>query len=197
MNADKKLYLYSGLAIIGSLVAYAIITKKKPSPTEITKKKPSSTDSEGNETVDAETNVTTTTTGDIIDKEQQVIPKTLSNILNKTSAQATLALVNKPVYTKLEDVKVRRENYVNNGIINNVMSTITDRGFLLGNVIQVVDDKGKLKNNDGRVWKWFRIKPVQSTLDEMNKNKDFLTAKFLPLFTKEIYVREDVVKLEK
>jgi hypothetical protein len=31
----------------------------------------------------------------------------------------------------------------------------------------------------------------------MNKNKDFLMSNFLPAYIKEIYVREDVVKLEK
>lgn len=188
MNSDKKLYLYSGLAIVGSLVAYVLITKKKTLPTS----------SEGTGTPDPETNVAVTTTGEVIDIEQTIIPTTLADILKKTSAQATVALINKPVYTKLDNVKVRNENYVNNGIINNIMSTITNKGMLLGNVIQVVDDKGKLKNADGRVWKWFKIKPAQITLDEMNRNKDFLTHVFLPDSTgKVIYVREDVVKLEK
>jgi hypothetical protein len=187
MDSDKKLYLYSGLAIVASLVAYSLITKKKTLPSS----------SEGTGILDPETTNAVTTTGEVIDQEQTVIPATLSEILKKTSAQATAALINKPIYTKIDSVKIRRENYVNNGFFNNIMSTINDRGFLLGNVIQVVDDKGKLSNTDGRVWKWFKIKPVQSTLDEMNKNKDFLMARFLPQYTKEIYVREDVVKLEK
>jgi len=107
-------------------------------------------------------------------------------------------LINKPIYTKLDTVKVRSQNYVNNGFFSNVMSTITNRKFLLGNVIQVVDDKGKLTNPNGKVYKWFRIKPAQVTLDEMNTNKSFLTHTFLPDSTgKEIYVREDTVQLEK
>ena len=107
-------------------------------------------------------------------------------------------MINKPIYTKLDNVKVRNSNYVNNGLIDNVMSTITNRGLLLGNIIQVVEDKGKLKNNDGRVFKWFRIKPAQVTLDEMNRNKSFFTHVFLPESTgKQIFVREDTIKLEK
>jgi hypothetical protein len=42
------------------------------------------------------------------------------------------------------------------------------------------------------------MKPAQITLDEMNRNKGFLTHVFKPNTTgKEIYVREDTVKLEK
>jgi hypothetical protein len=189
MNGDKKLYLYSGLAIVGAIIAYVIITKKKPL---------SDGSSEGTGIPDPETNVAVTTTGEVIDQNQVQIPTSLSEILKKTSAQATVALINKPVYTKLDDVKVRSENFVNNGIIDNVMSKITNRGTLLGNVIQVVDDKGKLVNNDGRVYKWFRIKPADITLNDMNRNKSLFTHTFLPDSTgKEIYVREDTVKLEK
>lgn len=188
MNGDKKLYLYSGLAILGAIIAYAIITKKKPLPNS----------SEGTGIPDPETNVAVTTTGEVVDIDQLIIPATLVEILKKTSAQATATLINKPVYTKLDNVKVRNEPYVNNGLINNIMSTITNRGTLLGNVIQVVDDKGKLTNSDGKVYKWFKIKPAQITLDDMNRNKDFLTHNFLLNTTgKQIYVREDALKLEK
>jgi hypothetical protein len=188
MNSDKKLYLYSGLAIAGAIVAYVLITKKKPLLS----------DEEGSGVPDAETKVAVTTTGEVIDQNQVLIPTTLVDILKKTSAQATAKLINKPIYAKLDNVKIRRENFVNNGIINNIMSTITNRGTLLGNVIQVVDDKGKLTNPDGKVYKWFRIKPAQITLDDMNRNKNFLTHTFLPDSTgKEIYVREDTVQLEK
>jgi hypothetical protein len=189
MNSDKKLYLYSGLAILGAIIAYVVITKKKPLANNL---------SEGTGVPDPETTVNVTTTGEVVDQEQVEIPTALAEILKKTSAQATSALINKPIYTKLDDVKVRNQNFVNNGIIDNVMSRITNRGTLLGNVIQIVDDKGNLKNNDGRVYKWFRIKPSQIALDDMNRNKSFLTHVFLPNSTgKEIYVREDTVKLQK
>ena len=94
MNEDKKLYLYSGLAIVGAIIAYVIITKKKPLVAS----------SEGAGVPDEETTVAVTTTGEVIDQEQVVIPATLAEILKKTSAQATVALINKPVYTKLDDV---------------------------------------------------------------------------------------------
>lgn len=187
MNSNKKLYLYSGLAIVTSLVLYAIITRKKAE-----KSSPNQEGVPQNDDSDA----IVTTTGDVVSSSQVVIPKTLLQILKGTSAQATALLKNKPIFTKIDNVKIRRENYVNNGFLNNVMSEVTNSGFYLGNVIEVVNDKGNLKNAEGRFYKWFKIKPTQETLDEMNRNKDFLTSKFLPDFTKAIYVREDVVKLQ-
>jgi len=189
MNADKKLYLYSGLAIAVAVVSYMIITHKK---------KGSVSSSEGTGGADGSGNVAVTSTGEVISQEQSIIPDTLKEILKKDSGKATVVLINKPIYTKIDDVKARYENFVNNGILNNVMSTITNRGTLLGTVIEVKDDKGKLKNLDGRVFKWFKIKPSQIALDDMNRNKSFLTHVFLPESTgKEIFVREDAVKLEK
>lgn len=187
MNSDKKLYLYSGLAIVGALVAYVIITKKKPLPSS----------SEGSENTDPNEGVAVTSTGQVIDKNQVVIPTALAEILKKTSSEATVALINKPIYTKLDDVKVRNDSYVNNGIVNNIMSTINNKGTLLGKVMQVVEDKGKLTNPEGKVYKWFKIKPAQITLDEMNRNSAFLTRVFLPEYTEVIFVREDTVKLDK
>ena len=87
MNGDKKLYLYSGLAVAGAIIAYVIITQNKSN---------SGTSSEGTGIPDPETTVGTTTTGEIVDVEQINIPKTLTPILNKTSAEATVALINKP-----------------------------------------------------------------------------------------------------
>ena len=186
---DKKLYLYSGLAIVTAIVAYMIITNKKTLPTS---------SSEGTGVPDESGTVATTTTGEIVDQSQVIIPATLVDVLKKTTPQANAILINKPVYTKLDNVKVRSDSYVNNGFVSNVMSTITNRGTLLGTVIQVKDDKGKLVNADGRVYKWFRIKPSQIALDDMNRNKSFLTHVFLPDSTgKEIYVREDTIKMEK
>jgi hypothetical protein len=63
--------------------------------------------------------------------------------------------------------------------------------------MQVVEDKGKLTNSEGKVYKWFKIKPAQITLDEMNRNKAFLTRVFLPEYSEVIFVREDTVTLDK
>ena len=188
MNSDKKLYLYSGLAVVGAIVAYALITNKKST---------SSKSSEGDVNNDPETTNAVTTTGDVIDIEQAEVPASLVEVLKTTSAKATTALINKSIYTKLDNVKVRYNNYVNNGFISNIASTITNKGTLLGNVVQVIDDKGKLKNTNGIVYKWFKIKPSQIAIDDMNRNKSFLTHTFSANLPIDFYVREDAIKLEK
>ena len=181
MNTDKKLYLYSGLAIALSVVAYVVITKKKKGSSD-----PSIT---------VKPDVTTTT-GDVISNEQAVIDSSLQEILNKSLSEANAILKGKPVFTKLDNVQVRNDSFVNNGIVNNIMSSISNKGTLLGNVIAVVEDKGRLTNTSGKVFRWLKIQPAQITLDDMNKNKDFLTRKFLPQYKEVIYVREDVIKLK-
>jgi F0F1-type ATP synthase delta subunit len=180
MNSDKKLYLYSGLAIALSVVAYVVITKSKKANTDPT------------------TNVkpdVKTTTGDIISNEQSVIDSSLQEILNKSLSEANATLQGKPIFTKLDNVQVRNGNYVNNGIVNNIMSSISNKETLLGNVIAVVEDKGRLTNISGKVFRWLKIQPAQVTLDDMNKNKAFLTRNFLPEYKEVIFVREDVIKL--
>jgi hypothetical protein len=114
MNSDKKLYLYSGLSILGAIILYAIITKKKALTPLL----------EGSGSGEPEGTVAVTSTGEVIDQAQVNIPANLAKILNKTSAEATIELINKPVYTKLDDVKVRNDRFVNNGIINNILSKI-------------------------------------------------------------------------
>ena len=181
MNSNRKMYLYSGLAIAVSVVAYFVITKGKKPPPDHKK--------------DVLPDVTTQT-GDVITAEQAMIDAELKEMLNKTISEVNATLINKPVFTKLDNVKVRSSNFVNNGIVNNVMSSISNKGTLLGNIVAVFEDKGKLTNNDGKIFKWFKIKPAQVTLDDMNRNKDFLTRKFLPEYKELIYVREDVIKLK-
>lgn len=192
MENNKKLYIYSGIAIASAIVVYFLLTNKKNKNKEV-----KSTD-EQDLVVDVDDTVVTDT-GDTIDIDQVEIPKTLSDILNKSVFEANKLLLNKSIYTKLNDVIVRQENYVNNGIINNIESSITNSGFFLGNVTQVVEDKGKMKNLNGRIYKWLKVKLSDIAITELNKNRPFLSRKLTkeiaPLFS--FYVREDTIKLEK
>ena len=81
MDSDKKLYLYSGLAIALSVVAYVVITEKKK-----LKLDPSKDNNSDN--LDVETS-----TGDIITMEQAVIDKNLQEILNMPISNAKLNLL--------------------------------------------------------------------------------------------------------
>jgi hypothetical protein len=179
MNSDKKLYLYSGLAIALSVVAYVVITKKKKSDTD-----PS-----------ANTNKeVTTSTGDVVSVEQAVIDPTLQEILKLPLAQAKAKMLGKEIYSKVENVNPRQTPYVNNGwfVNNSIGGRITQKDILIGTVTDVVNDKGLLSNNSGSIYKWFKVKPSKEAITLIKEDSNIL----IPTKTDTFYVREDVIKLK-
>jgi hypothetical protein len=186
MNGDKKLYLYSGLAIALAIVAYVVITKKKP----LLNTADSTVDVE-----EAQENVVVTPTGDEITDEQNQIEPTLKEILKLPLAQVKLKLLNKSLYTKLDDVNPRTTPYVNNGwfVNNNIGGKIKTKGTFAGNVVDVANDKGLLKNTEGKVYVWFKINPSASARKQIEDDSNIFTAQRFNTF----WLREDVVSLKK
>jgi len=179
MNSDKKLYLYSGLAIALSVVAYVVITRKKKLDTD-----PSA--------IEVKPDVTTTT-GDEISNEQAVIDPTLSEIIKLPLAQAKARMLGKNIYSKVDNVNPRQTPYVNNGwlVNNSVGGRITQKNTLIGSVTDVVNDKGLLKNNSGAIYKWVKVKPSPDAVKQIKDDSSFL----MGTKTDSFYVREDVIKL--
>lgn len=183
MNSDKKLYLYSGLAIALSVVAYLVITEKKK-----LKSDPSKEDN-----TDDKQDVKTPT-GDTITVEQAIIDKNLQEILNMPISNAKSKLVNKTIYTKLDNVTPRTTPYVNNGVINNSYGgKIVDKNTKIGIVKDIVEDLGKLKNPQGNVYKWFKVLASKEAIDSVNKTQSWWNISLNTGIT--FYVREDVIKL--
>jgi len=180
MNSDKKLYLYSGLAIALSVVAYVVITKKKKLDTDPT-------------SIEVEPDVTTTT-GEVISSEQAQIDPTLADIVKLPLAQAKAKLLGKNIYSKVDNVNPRQSPYVNNGwLVNNgVGGRITQKDTLIGSVTDVVNDKGSLRNGSGAIYKWFKVKPSVDAIKQIKDDSNIL----IPTKTDTFYVREDVVKLK-
>ena len=180
MNTDKKLYLYSGLAIALSVLAYVVITKKKKSDTDPT----------SSVKLDV-----TTQTGDVISGEQAVIDSTLQEIVKLPLAQAKAKLLGKEIYSKVENINPRQSAYVNNGwfVNNSVGGRITQKDTLIGTVTDVVNDKGSLRNNSGAIYKWFKIKPSNEAVKQIKDDSNILLG---GTKTQTFYVREDVVKLK-
>lgn len=183
MNGDKKLYLYSGLAILGAIVAYYFITNKKKLDSDPT-----------NNTNTNEEDVTTTT-GDIITPEQAEIDPTIAEIIKLPLVQTKAKLLGKKIYTKIDNVNPRLSNYVNNGwFVNNTLGgRITQQGTLIGIVTDVVNDKGSLKNNGGAIYKWIKVKPSAEAIKQIKDDCSFLNCRFT--YPSEMFVREDVIKL--
>jgi hypothetical protein len=180
MNTDKKLYLYSGLAIALSVVAYVVITKKKKSDTDPTKNvKPD----------------VITPTGDVISGEQAIVDPTLQEIVKLPLAQAKAKLLGKEIYSKVENINPRQTPYVNNGwfVNNSVGGRITQKDTLIGTITDVATDKGLLRNNSGTIYKWFKINPSKEAVSQIKEDSNILLG---GTKTKTFYVREDVVKLK-
>jgi hypothetical protein len=183
MNSDKKLYLYSGLAIAISVVAYVVITEKKKLKLDPSK------DNNSDTNLDVETS-----TGDTITVEQAIIDKNLQEILNTPLSNAKSKLVNKTIYTKLDNVTPRTTPNVNNGLINNSYGgIIVDKNTKIGIVKDIVEDSGKLKNPQGNVYKWLKVLASKEAIDSINSTKSFWNTSLSNGIT--FYVREDVIKL--
>lgn len=179
MNNDKKLYLYSGIAIALSVVAYVVITRKKKLDTD-----PSA--------IEVKPDVVTTT-GDEISNEQAVIEPALAEILKLPLAQSKAKLLGKKIYSKVDNINPRQTPYVNNGwfINNGVGGRITQKNTLIGSVTDVVNDKGLLKNNSGAIYKWVKVKPSPEAVKQIKDDSSILMGTKTDTF----YVREDVIKL--
>jgi hypothetical protein len=183
MISDKKLYLYSGLAIAISVVAYVVITNKKKLDAD-----PSNDNDSGNNSD------VTTSTGDIITTEQALIEKNLQEILNMSISNAKLKLLNKNIFTKLDYVIPRTTPNVNNGVFNNSYGgKIVDKNTKIGIVKDIVEDSGKLKNPQGNVYKWFKVLGSKEAIDSVNKTQSLWNTSLKSGIT--FYVREDVIKL--
>jgi hypothetical protein len=182
MNSNKKLYLYSGLAIALTVVAYLVITTKKKLDTDPTK----------NNESDVKPDVTTKT-GDVITNEQAVIDATLEKIIKLPLSQVKAKMLGKSVYSKVANINPRQTPYVNNGwlVNNSVGGRITEKDTLIGTVTDVVNDKGLLSNNLGVVYKWFKVTPSPEAIKQIKDDSNIL----IPTKTDTFYVREDVIKL--
>jgi hypothetical protein len=181
MNSDKKLYLFSGLAIALSVVAYVVITRKKK------------TDTDPANTQDTQEDITTPT-GDVITVEQAVIDPTLQEIIKLPLAQVKTKMLGKSIYAKVANINPRQTPYVNNGFFvnNSVGGRITEKDTFIGNVTDVVNDEGLLRNTSGVINKWFKVNPSAEAIKQIKDDSNIL----LGTKTKTFYVREDVIKLK-
>lgn len=181
MISDKKLYLYSGLAIALSVVAYVVITNKKKLDTDPTNN------------VEEDKPDVTTPTGDVITNQQAVIDKSLEKIINQPLAQVKAQMLGKSIYSKVDNINPRQTPYVNNGLLinNSVGGRITQKDTLIGTVTDVVNDKGSLHNNSGAIYKWFKVTPSPEAIKQIKDDSSILFATKPNTF----YVREDVIKL--
>jgi hypothetical protein len=185
MTDNKKLYIYSGLAIALAVAGYLVMTKRKPAPLK-------KEDTSGEQ--DDENNVITLPSGSVITNQQALIEPTLAQILKLPLAEIKLKMLNKNIYTKVENVNPRQTPYVNNGwfVNNGVGGRITEKGTFAGTVLDVQKDLGSMANRDGKVYNWFKLKPSPTALNQIREDSNILLGS---VKTSPYWLREDVITI--
>jgi hypothetical protein len=107
---------------------------------------------------------------------------------------ATKAIKGKNILTKTNTTKLRKENYVNNGFINNLFDEVEGQSVLLGEAVEVAIDRGSMTNpNTNRPYKWVKFKLDRGTYDKLEDKKSWYqkNTSFIQYYP---WVREDVIK---
>ena len=153
MNTDKalKITLYSLLGL-GAILGATLLLGKKPD--------------EGDQTTDEDV---ATDDGEISKEQRQVPPKVVA------MAKDPKVAVGVKVYAKLNGIKGRSQNYVNNGFIDNIVWEGDTAGEYLGKVTTSANDRGNMKDANGKVYKWFKVRLDRKAWDRYNDTKSFLT----------------------
>jgi hypothetical protein len=115
----------------------------------------------------------------------------------------------KNIYSKLDNVKVRNSEYINDGKISNLYGTVPKKGTLLG-VVQGVfleNTKGGLLGiikGDSKAtnpvtkkpYNWVKIKLADAVYNDIQKNqRNFITRDLFKNPNVYVFVREDAIKL--
>ena len=186
MKNSKHIYFYSAGAILLSLGAYFVITRKN-----------NDNGSQGNEVTVDEAKLIETPTGDTVLNTQLSIPENLAKVFELPITSAVKQLGNKNVYTKLAGVNARTSADVNNGVLTNSYGTIEKQATLIGKVTAIAEDNNKSKNLQGRTYKWIKVTLSPDAINSINANRTgFLQKKLETSFPYSAYVREDTIMLK-
>lgn len=171
----SKVLLVTGIIVAASAATYLALSRKpKPKPSD-------GPDARIDES------------GQEVSTEQQKIPSNLAEILKLKSDAVYNALKGKTIKTKLADVNVRLDPYVNNGFFDNIVGVISRTGTPVGAITGVVDDSQGAVNAQGKVYKWFRVdKPTSDAIKQLEDSSSFLKS-----YNKDrvIFLREDTITL--
>ena len=178
---NKRYFIYGGVGVV-ILIAIYFATKTPDAPT---------TD-EGSTEGDTPSN-------DGITKEQKAMDEKLVNAIkfakpqNKTDVLKSF--YGKNIYTKVDNVKLRKKPYVNNGTINNIFGEIAKKDTLIGTIgLPFLDSEDTINPSTNKVYNWFQIKLSDAVYNDINKNQKNFLFKQLTNITMP-YVREDLIKL--
>ena len=105
----------------------------------------------------------------ITEEQKKVPPKIQSAAANKSVANGM------KVFAKLNGIKGRSQNYVNNGYINNIIWEGENAGEFLGKVTATAKDRENSADDKGKIYTWFIVTLDRKAWDRYNNTKSFLT----------------------
>lgn len=105
----------------------------------------------------------------ITEEQKKVPPKIQSAAANKSVANGMR------VFAKLNAIKGRSQNYVNNGYINNIIWEGDNAGEYLGTVTTTAKDRENSADDKGKIYTWFKVTLDRKAWDRYNNTKSFLT----------------------
>jgi hypothetical protein len=175
---NKKYLIYGAVGVV-VLIAIYYATKSPDQPTN----------DEGIPSEDEPTSSSDKT------KEQITIDPKLASITQQKNWVKNV--IGKSVYSKLDNVKLRKNEFVNDGLINNLYGEVEKKDTLLGVVKGAYLDKGKATNPATKSpYNWFQIKLSDAVYEDIQKNqKNFATRDLFKAPNVYVFVREDVIKL--
>jgi len=107
---------------------------------------------------------------EVISEEQKKVPqKVITATKDKKLAKGM------KVYAKIPNIKGRSQNFVNNGLVNNILWEGEAAGEYLGIVSTTAPDRGSMKDSEGKVYTWFKVTLDRKAWDRYNNTKSFFT----------------------
>jgi hypothetical protein len=104
-------------------------------------------------------------------------------------------VVGATLVSKVKNVKLRHQAYVNDGAVNNRYGEAPEANMTIGTVISVVDDLTKNINPaTSQPYKWFKIKIDKALFNEIQTNQRNIATR-QTLVPSQLFVREDTVKI--
>lgn len=104
------------------------------------------------------------------------------------------------IYSKVDGVKIRTQNMVNDGLISNVYDTVPNKDSYMGKIVRiVVGPKDQINPASKRPYNWFSFQLDKAMYQTMQKNRSFLTKDVVEAIppAHKTWVREDVVYAKK
>jgi hypothetical protein len=104
-------------------------------------------------------------------------------------------VVGATLVSKVKNVKLRHQAYVNDGVVNNRYGEVPEANMNIGTVVSVVDDLTKNINPaTSQPYKWFKIKIDRALFNEIQTNQRNIATR-QTLVPSQLFVREDTVKI--